>query len=169
MLDNFKIKAVIDIPLRLFKALITTTIILLEKCDNENQRNDNEVVFIRIPTSVDDVNVEELLNAINNKRSDKFPVNCIKQGEISKSERWIRYFFKYSIIAEKSDKLCKLSELFEISRGNTTWFRLTGAGTGADQFFYLKPSKAEYHKIPDDFLYPAITNARYAKLFTFKI
>ena len=168
LLDNFKIKAVIDIPLRLFTALITTTILLLERCDDKEERDENDVVFIRIPAGVEDVDVEELLNAVNNKRSDKFPVNCIKQREILRNGKWIKYFFKYGVISRKSDKLCRLSDIYEISRGNTTWFRLTGAGTGADPFFYLKPSKAEYHNIPDDFLYPAITNARYAKWFTFK-
>ncbi len=129
LLDNFKIKAVIDIPLRLFTALITTTIILLEKCDDKKERGENDIVFIRIPTNIEDVNAEELLNIIKSKRSEKFPVNCIKQGEISRNRKWIGYFFKYGIIMEKSDKLCKLSNLFEVSRGNTTWFRLTGVGT----------------------------------------
>jgi len=167
LLDNFKIKAVIDIPLRLFTALITTTIILLEKCDDESQRNENEVVFIRIPTNVEDIKADELLDAINNKKSDKFYVNCIKQSEISRDRKWIRYFFKYGVVSERSDKICKLSDLYEISRGNTTWFILTGAGTGADPFFYLRPSKVEKYNIPEDFLYPAITNVRYAKWFTF--
>jgi len=168
LLDNFKIKAIIDIPLRLFKALITTTIVLLEKCDNEDLRKENEIVFVRIPTSVEDVDVDELLSTINNKRSGRFPVNCIKQGEISGEGKWIKYFFKYGVISEKSDKLCELQNYYEISRGNVTWFRLTGAGTGADPFFYLKPSKVGDHNIPENFIYPAITNARYARWFTFK-
>jgi type I restriction-modification system DNA methylase subunit len=49
LLDNFKIKALIDISYRLFEALISTVIILAEKEPNENARKDNEVLLIRIP------------------------------------------------------------------------------------------------------------------------
>ncbi|MCS7384835.1 MAG: N-6 DNA methylase, partial [archaeon GB-1867-097] len=169
LLDNFKIRAIIDIQtLRLFTALITTTIVLLEKCDNEDLRKENEVVFIRIPTSVEDVDVEELLNAINNKRCDKFPVNCIKQRDISRSGKWIKYFFKSVLLLEKSPKSCPLSDLYDVCKGNTTWHMLTnGAGDGATPFFHLTPEIVERENL-HGYVYPAITDVRDMKFFTFK-
>lgn len=169
LLDNFKIRAIIDIQtLRLFTALITTTIVLLEKCDNEDLRKENEVVFIRIPTSVEDVDVEELLNAINNKRSDKFPVNCIKQREISRSGKWIKYFFKSVLLLEKSPKSCPLNDLYDVCKGNTTWHILTnGAGDGATPFFHLTPEIVERENL-HSYAYSAITDVRDMKFFTFK-
>jgi type I restriction-modification system DNA methylase subunit len=168
LLDNFKIKAIIDIPLRLFTALITTTILLLERCDDKKERDENDVVFIRIPTSVEDVDVEELLNAINNKRSDKFPVNCIKQREISRSGKWIKYFFKSVLLLEKSPKSCPLSDLYDVCKGNTTWHILTnGAGDGATPFFHLTPEIVERENL-HGYVYPAITDVRDMKFFTFK-
>ena len=65
LLDHFKICAIIDIPLRIFQALITTTIILLEKEKDKNERENNDVVFVRLPPDpVEDIKADEILRAI---------------------------------------------------------------------------------------------------------
>jgi len=92
LLDHFKIHAVIDIPLRIFQALITTTIILLEKEENEMERRNNKVVFVRLPQG-EDIEVDEVLKAIVDKKHDKFTVYVYRQGDLSKEKKWIRYLF----------------------------------------------------------------------------
>ena len=175
LLDHFKIHAIIDIPLRLFQALITTTIILLEKCSNKSERENNEVVFIRLPPNpIEDIRVEEVLKAIKERKHPKFAVYVYKQGRLSRSDKWVKYLFGITEI-EKSDKMVELGELFEISRGNTLYSHLASRriikGTvdlGSNEFFYFNPSKARYWSIPKEYLYPAITSSRQMRWFTFK-
>jgi len=174
LLDRFKIHAIIDIPLRIFEALITTTIILLEKCSDEKDRMNNEVVFVRLPSEVRDIEVDEILRAIKEKRHDKLHVYVYKQSELSRNDKWIKYLFGIAKV-ERSDKMIELGELFEVSYGNVTYLYLASKGEvrgprnlGSKEFFYFKPSKAKDWDIPKEYLYPAITSSRYMKWFTFK-
>ncbi|RLG01980.1 MAG: hypothetical protein DRN49_00165 [Thaumarchaeota archaeon] len=175
LLDHFKIHAIIDIPLRIFKALITTTIILLEKEEDKDKRENNEVVFVRLPPDpVEDIEVDEILRAIQEKRHDKFAVHVYKQKELSREKKWIRYLFGIAGI-EKSDKIVELGELFEITRGNSLYSYLASkrivGGTvdlGSNEFFFFTPLKAKDWNIPEKYLYPAIASSRQLKWFTFR-
>mgnify|MGYP000271122589 CR=1 FL=1 len=175
LLDHFKICAIIDIPLRIFQALITTTIILLEKEGDKDKRENNDVVFVRLPPDpVEDIEVDEILKAIEEKRHDKFAVYVYKQKELSREKKWIRYLFGIAEI-EKSDKMVELGELFEVSYGNAIYLYLSSKGTvngprnlGSREFFYFSPSKAKDWNIPSNYLYPALTSSRQLKCFTFK-
>lgn len=167
LLDHFKIKAIIDIPLRLFTALITTTVILLEKCNDERERYNNETTFIRIPNSVEDIEADLLLNCIEKKECNNLFVNRVKQENISRESKWLRYFFKSFTALEKSPKSCLLGDLYEINKGNTEWHILTGgAGDGAQPFFHLKPETVEERQL-NNYVHPAITDIRDVKFFTF--
>jgi methylase of polypeptide subunit release factors len=173
LLDHFKIHAVIDIPLRIFNALTTTTILLLEKEKDKKKREDNKVVFIRLPTS-EDVDVKEVLKAIEERKSDKFSVHVYRQGDLSREHKWIRYLFGIGKV-EKSDKMVELGELFEVCRGNTMYNYLVCKnivkGTkdlGSKEFFYFNPSKAKEWEIPEEYLTPAITSSRQLKWFVFR-
>jgi len=175
LLDHFKICAIIDIPLMIFQALITTTIILLEKEKDKDKRENNDIVFVRLPPDpVEDIEVDEILRAIEEKRNDKFAVYVYKQKELSREKKWIRYHYGISEI-EKSDNMIEFGELFEVSYGNAVYLYLSSKGTvrgprnlGSREFFYFSPSKAKYWNIPEKYLYPALTSSRQLKWFTFK-
>ncbi|MEM3648866.1 MAG: N-6 DNA methylase, partial [Thermoproteota archaeon] len=183
LLDNYKIKAIIDFTLRLFTALISTCVILMEKEEDASKRAENEVVFIHVPGTVETIEVDEILKAIEEKKSEKLYVRVVKQKDIPKDEKWIKVFFGVEEIF-KHPLMVKLGELFEPSYGNAKYLVLTSQGAirgvrnpGASDFAYLSPSKVkrfnlEKYSYPNVALdkaivYPAITSARDPVYFTF--
>ncbi len=189
LLDHFKINAVIDITLRLFKdALITTCILLAERETDKTRRLENNVAFIRIPGEVESMDdVEELRKAVDTYKSDKYTVIVVKQKDIPRDEKWITMFSEATHILRHITShplTVKLGELFEPSRGNTkyTYMASTGkiSGTkdpGSSEFYYLSPSKVKGFELDkfaypnaslnEALIYPAITNAKHVNYFTF--
>ncbi|MEM2374354.1 MAG: N-6 DNA methylase, partial [Thermoproteota archaeon] len=183
LLDHYKIKAIIDFTLRLFSALISTCILLLEKEESKVERDENEVVFIHIPGTLEDVRVDDLLKVIEEGKSDKFYVRKIKQRELPRDEKWIKAFLGVEKLFEHP-LMIKLSELFDPSYGNLTYLVLVSRGIirgvrnpGASDFVYLSPSKARdfnlnefsypHVSLNEAIIYPAITSARDVTYFTF--
>jgi hypothetical protein len=184
LLDNFRIKAVIDTALRLFKgALVTTCIVLAEKESDETKRLGNEVTFIHIPGEVESGDVAALLEAVETGRSGKYAVVLVKQRDIPRDRKWIDLFFK-TVDISTHPLMTKLGELFEPSYGNVAYLFLTSTGEirgvrnpGSSEFHYLSPSKIKefglekwaYPNAPleEALIYPAITSARQTNFFTF--
>lgn len=183
LLDNYRIKAIIDFTLRLFTALISTCVLLLEREKDGSKRAENEVVLIHIPGTIESIDVEEILKAIREKKSEKLHLRVIKQKDIPRDEKWIKLFFRAEDIS-KHPLMVKLGELFELSYGNVKYLVLASQGAirgvrnpGASDFVYLSPSKVRqfnlerfsYPNVSSDqaIVYPAITNARDAVHFTF--
>jgi hypothetical protein len=182
LLDNFRIKAIIDIALKLFKgALITTCIVLAEREADEARRLENEVAFIHIPGEVESEHVERLLEAVRTGSSKDYNVTLVKQGELPRDRKWIDMFFKTVDISEHP-LMSRLGELFEPLRGNTAWAEWALShgrrpDPGSSDFHYLSPSKIKEHgleewaypKAPleEALVYPAITSARQTNFFTF--
>jgi len=148
LLDNFKIKALIDISYRLFEALISTVIVLAEKESDENARKNNEVLLVRIPpidSKLSDKEVEakidEALKCIENAIAPNYEFNktaleaCkqrygiwygyVKQSEIPRDKKWIRLFFERAKdivkIIETHPLMIRAGEWFKPSRGNSVW------------------------------------------------
>jgi len=148
LLDNFRIKALIDISYRLFEALISTVIILAEKEPNEDARNNNEVLLVRIPpmdSQLGDKEIEkkidEALKCIESaitpnygfdkntlevcKQSYGIWYGFVKQSEIPRDEKWISLFFERveDIVKtlEKHPLMIRAEEWFKPSRGNSVW------------------------------------------------
>lgn len=182
LLDHYKIRAIIDFTLRLFTALISTCILLLEKEEDEKTRNKNEVILIRIPGEIEDIKVDEILKILKEKTSDKYFVRVLKQKDMPRDEKWIKLFFLNIEEVYKHPLMVKLENYFDVSRGNTFWsvWALKHGhrpDPGASAFFYLSVSDAKEHNLMkyaypnvslnDAILYPAIVSARYAEHFTF--
>jgi len=184
LLDNYKIRAVVDFTLRLFTALISTCVILMEREEDASKRAENEIVFIHVPGTVETIEVDEILKTIEEKKSEKLYVRTVKQKDIPRDEKWIKVFFGVEEVF-KHPLMVKLGELFEPSYGNAKYLVLTSQGTvrgvrnlGASEFAYLSPSKVKQFKLerfsypnaPLDqaIVYPAITSARDPVYFTFR-
>lgn len=183
LLDNFRVKAVIDFANKLFKdALVTACIVLAEKESDETKRRENEVAFIHIPGEVEGADVKGLLKAVGAGSSNQYSVVLIKQKDIPRNKKWIDLFFK-TAGTSSSPLLVKLGDYFEPSGGNTVYSILTSAktkqvrGPGATEFLYLPPSKVKENglnnwafpkaSLDDAIVYPAITSARQTNFFTF--
>ncbi len=187
LLDNYKIKALIDVSFKLFEAaLISTVIILAEKCsgkEKEVERNENETLFIHIPAGVEKLGeVLEKIDEYLEGRSRELPpgilINKVKQKDIPRDKKWISLFFpKVEEIVKEIEQhplMIKASSWFEPSYGNALYLCLTSWGIvkgvrnlGSNEFFYFKDSKAKNWNIPNNYLISAITKAQYVKTFTF--
>lgn len=169
LLDNFKVKAVIDFNQRLFRVpLVATCVLLLEKEHNRQERTDNETVFLYVNA---ESKVEELLDAIENPEEwkAKFLINVVNQGDLPKDQKWIKKFFDTQEIETailNSSLIVSTNALFEPRYGNTLGVAARG-GTGADRFFYLSKHDANKWNIPDSYLFPVLVKSRFSKSFTF--
>jgi type I restriction-modification system DNA methylase subunit len=181
LLENFKVKALIDISARVFPVpLIGTCILLLEKPAPGENVEDNKCVFmyLRVPKG-GALKVEDVLWAINNpeQAKERYWIKVYRQGDIPKDIRWLDLLFGPSEILEvlKQSPLVKtLSEYFEQSYGNILYLYLTSIGkirgvrnVGGEEFFYLTEERAKSLGIPREFLYPLLPSSRYLKFFTF--
>jgi type I restriction-modification system DNA methylase subunit len=121
LLDNFKIKALIDISYRLFDAIISTVIVLAEKEQNNVLRDSNEALLVRIPPidsnlsdkevekKVDDI-LKDIENTISFKNNLEYEFDksalekiskqhgiwygFVKQSQIPRDKKWISLFFQ---------------------------------------------------------------------------
>ncbi|MEM3596671.1 MAG: N-6 DNA methylase [Candidatus Bathyarchaeia archaeon] len=178
LLDHFKVKALIDISARVFPVpLIGTCIILLEKCTNEQERENNQTVFMYADIAETEAfKVDEILEAIEKpeKYEERYIIRALKQREIPKDQKWINLLFDANAILDKlKRKTIKMVEIFEPSYGNATYLYLASRGKtggprnlGTKEFFYLDEGKVQHYGLKD-YAYPALTSARYAKWFTF--
>jgi len=96
LLDNYKIKALIDVSYRLFTALISTVIVLAEKSSNEAERAQNKVLLVRVPP-IDD----KLSNTDVEKRlEDIFDclMKAIDEGTYEFREDKLRECYKIGLV-----------------------------------------------------------------------
>lgn len=181
LLENFKVKALIDISARVFPVpLIGTCIILLEMPAPGESIENNKIVFmyLSIPKG-ETFKVEDILWAINNpeKAKERYWIKVYRQGDIPKDKRWLDLLFRPDEILEvlKQSSLIKmLSEYFEPSYGNILYLYLTSIGkirgvrnVGGEEFFYLTEERARGLGIPQEFLHPLLPSSRYLQFFTF--
>lgn len=150
LLDNFKIKALIDLSFRLFEALISTVIILAEREEDPKARGDNIVTLIRIPPKIGgemlDVErtgkvLDEVLKCIENsfkadgsldiavlsKCKREYGIYCtqVRQRDMPRDRKWVSLFFArvedIVRMLEEHQLIVRLSKWFEPSRGNSVW------------------------------------------------
>jgi type I restriction-modification system DNA methylase subunit len=148
LLDNFKIKALIDISYRLFEALISTVIILAEKEPNEISRKNNEVLLVRIPpidSKLSDKEVEARIDetlkcvekaitpdykfdkSILEKCREEYGIwyRFVEQSKIPEDKKWISLFFEHvegiAKALETHPLMIRAGEWFKPSEGNSIW------------------------------------------------
>jgi type I restriction-modification system DNA methylase subunit len=181
LLENFRVKALIDISARVFPVpLVGACIILLEKpLENENV-NDNETVlmYLNVPEG-GSLRVDEILEILRKpeeatKATGQYRVKIVKQGELPRDKKWINFIFNTEeILSELRSKTIPVGRLFDVSYGNATYLYLASKGKvhgprnlGASSFFYLNREKIERWGL-EGYAYPAITSSRHVKFFSF--
>jgi len=178
LLDHFKVKALIDISARVFPVpLIGTCIILLEKSTNEKERENNQTVLMYADLSeAEAFKVDEVLEVIRKpeKCEGRYFLRSLRQGDLPRDQKWINFLFDANAQLDRLRKrTIRMSEFFDPSYGNATYLFLASRrktsgprNLGAKDFFYLDEYKQQQYVLKD-YLYPALTSARYAKWFTF--
>jgi len=169
LLDNFKVKAVIDFNQRLFRIpLIATCVLLLEKEENAKEREQNQTTFIYVDK---EAKVEEVLDAIENPNGwkERFLINVVKQKTLPRNEKWIKIMFKTDELEKvllTKPLITRIESLFIPRYGNISGVSARG-GSGADKFFYLTKEDAQKWGLTKDYLFPLLISPRYSKYFTF--
>ncbi|HIQ10413.1 MAG TPA: hypothetical protein EYH26_00340, partial [Pyrodictium sp.] len=186
LLDNFKVRAIIDFSARVFPVpLIGTCIILLERCTNPKLRDENNVVFMYLRVEDEKIDIDQILDMVNTISKSGVPQsrvekNCIvkvvRQKELrEKNVKWINFVFapeELIQLLKKSKLVTPLTSIFEPCRGNTYWSYWAlkhghRPDVGGEKFFYLSISDVQRYRIPSEYLHPLIPSARYLKFFTF--
>jgi len=176
LLDHFKIIAIIDNQKkRSFEtASINTVILILEKCDDADERQNNDVRFVRVFNDYEqllgaDTNGQRVVNAIKfaeligraNKSAgaNNYHIRVIKQKTLEKDTthsgkyengHWGAKYLRSPEIFEKiltvaDHKLIKLRDVADVRYG---------LKTGANEFFYLLDYTDAVHRMPDnEYLY----------------
>jgi len=176
LLENWKVKAIIDISARVFPVpLIGTCIILLEKPTDGEGLEENDVVFAYLDVPENKIfNVDDILKALEKpeEHGEQYLIKKIKQKDIPRNQKWINNIFEVEeILTKLRSKTIPAGQLFEVSRGNSEWSVWAmkhgkRPDLGANNFFYLNEEKVEYWGL-EEYAYPAITSARYVKFFYF--
>jgi type I restriction-modification system DNA methylase subunit len=181
LLENFKVKALIEISARVFPVpLIGTCIILLEKPHEGENLDDNRCVFLylNIPEQ-GSFKIDEILAAIHNpgEYQTRFRIKTYKQGEIPKGKRWLDLIFNTEGIFEllhTSPFITTMSTYFSATYGNIVYLVLTSQGIirgvrniGGESFFYLTEHKAKSRGLFPDYVCPLLPSSNYMRFYTF--
>ncbi len=151
-LENFKIKAIISFSKRVFETpLVPTCVTILEKSDNEDERNSNIVKFLRVKESMNLENLVEIVedgfepDILNDEKDYRLITKT--QEDLLEVEKWNRYLYAPPIYWKllNHEKICKLNDIAEVRRGITS---------GANDFFYMKEEEAKGWGINERFLSP---------------
>ena len=171
-LKRCKIVAIIETKERVFPdADINTVITILEKCDDEKERNNNLVKFVKLKVPLKELIpadeegrfkfLDDLVNKIENTRElyedDKIRIYPKLQGELLKEgydeekkeyvgSKWGKYIrapeIFFKILEKGKGILIPLKEIAEVRRGFTT---------GANEFFYLTEDEIQKWGIEREF------------------
>lgn len=157
-LERFTVRAIVSFPSRVFKdALVPTCVTLLEREDNQTNRQKNTVKFIRLKDDIDLESVERLV--VEETPDDQFRDDASyrivtkRQGSLRPDDKWDKYLYAPPIYWELIDRpeLKPLSEFADIARGITS---------GANRLFYLSDDDTREWNIDDRFLEPLAKTVR---------
>jgi len=183
-LKHCKIVAIIETKERVFPdADINTVITILEKCGDENERNNNLVKFVKLKVSLKELIPDD------EKERFKFLEDFVKKVENAKelyedekiriypklqSELWEEGYDEESkeYVGSKWGKYIRAPEIFFKVLSIRKFKRLTdilkhfnaklslGVATGANQLLFISIKKAKEKKIEEEFLREAIESPR---------
>lgn len=141
ILDNYEIHAVVKFDTQAFEdALVGSSVILLEKQEDENERDDNVAKFVRVMESMELGEVVDLVEGDQDadlmEVTDEYRMVTRKQGTLYDEDKWNTLFMAppvyFDIIGH--DDIIELEDVAEVTRGITS---------GANKFFYGKREEFE--------------------------
>ena len=173
-MKKFKVKAVIDFSNRLFRIpLIATCVLLLEKCSDKEERENNNVFFGYVKGKI---TVDSLLDLFEkpSKIEKGVITRYLKQVNLRSDQKWIKVMFnpdRFEQVLNSCSLIVNLSEVFQPLRGNTKWSKFAYDKTlrpniGPGSFFELDKGTVNQWGL-ENYAYPSLTSIRYSKCFTF--
>ncbi|ELY72554.1 N-6 DNA methylase [Natronobacterium gregoryi SP2] len=133
LLNNYRINAIIKFDRQVFDdALVDSSVIILEKEDNEEERDDNITKFLRVTNEMDIDDIVTLVKSETDTNQmiseDNYRLVTRKQSSLYHESKWNTFFFGPPIYfdLQACPNVVELSEIAKVSRGITT---------GANAFF----------------------------------
>jgi len=167
-LDKTKIKAVIDFSTQQFEVpLISTTVTILERCDDPKERNENTTNFLRVKGELGPEEIVEILQddhdpeTLHDDKEGRYRRVTFKQGSLRELDRWDRYLYAPGMYWDilNHEQICQLGEIADVRFGTKT---------GNNGYFYFQ-SDEEFNELglDDRFVTPIlkhIAQTEYIKL-----
>jgi type I restriction-modification system DNA methylase subunit len=175
-LQNYKILAIIESKVERWfeQADVNTCVVILERCDDEHERNENFVRFTLLKQPL-----RQFMPAAHLRRTilghtdfyenDELRIYPKPQGELLREgynaktktytgSKWGKYIRApkvfFSTLRKNRTLLAQLQSVAEVR---------FGVKTGANEFFYLSSQEADRLKIEEEFLRPVIFSLKEVK------
>lgn len=153
LLDNYKIETVLQFASEAFDdALIGSTVIIAEKCEDESERNQNRVKFLKVyqRMSLEDVAsvVEMDVDADKTVITDEYWMLAATQSTTRHNSRWSLYYDTPPVYFDllRGDDICELQEVANLYKGQKV---------GGNDYFYRRTEEWEELGL-EEYTYPAI-------------
>lgn len=160
--SEYKLEAVVGFGARAFEdAFVDGALILLEKCEDEEERRQNTTKFIQIRDSME---VEDILDTVNFdygldtdreilvQNREAYRTVAVNQGTLmDKETKKVRYYLtapRAFIELLENPNMVRLDELLSDCR--------YGLKSGANDFFYIEEENLEQIGIDERFLTPLV-------------
>lgn len=153
LLNNYKIHAVIRFTSQAFDdALIGTTVLIIEKCEEEWEREDNRVKFLNLRERMD---LEEIVAEVDQDfESDKLIVTdeyrllATTQTALRENPKWSLYYNAPPAYFEllQGEEICELQDIADLNLGKKV---------GGNDYFYHRMDEWEELGL-DEYTTPAI-------------
>lgn len=153
LLDNYKIDAVIRFASQTFEdALIGTTVLILEKCEQEWEREENHVNFVKVKQRMDlETLVGEVEEEFENDKliiSDEYRLLATTQATLRENPKWSLYYNAPPAYFEllHGEEICELQDVADLHLGKKV---------GGNDYFYQRTEEWEELGL-DEYASPAI-------------
>lgn len=157
LLNNTKIKAIIDFQTQQFDVpLISTCVTILERCDDEEERNENFTELLHVQQELSPGEIIEILETdheagtLEDEEQGRYRRVTLRQGDLYEIDRWDRYLYAPGVYWDFVDheQVCQFEEIADPNFGTKT---------GNNDYFYFE-SKEEYEEfgLDDRFVTPIL-------------
>ena len=162
LFDHYKIEGIVGFTARAFEdALVDTVLVMVEKCENKQERKNKTVPFIRVRESMDAEDIIDTV-AVNYQTPDKsymqirdrpaYRITAVDQSYLmdkgpQKLLPYIRAPSEFIELLEHPSLVPLDKDIGKIKRG---------VMTGANKFFFVSEEEKDKWEIESRFLQPAI-------------
>jgi len=163
--DHYEVEAVVGFRKRIFQdALVDTVLLMMERCDDVEERKQTDTNFIRINEKMDADDVVDVIDrdygipdasymkihGRPNYRTVSVRQSYLMENVGDKLHHYINAPPLYTVVLEHNDTV-ELSEISDITRGKKT---------GANPVFILDEDEVRSRDVEGQFLAPAVKSAK---------
>jgi len=165
LFDHYKVEAVVGFRKRVFEdALVDTVLLMMERCNDVQERKETEINFVRINEPMDPEDAIRVIDRDYNIPADSYlkihsrpnyRTIAVRQSHLMENiEQKLHHFINapalYTAVFEHNDTIA-LSDIATITRGKKT---------GANPIFILDKNDIDSRNVEGRFLRPAIKSVK---------